>query len=536
MSRRVSIFLGLLAIASCATTLRAAGEVHSNGTGGGLWSDSATWRTKTVPGPDDSAIVSAGDAVVFDRDDSADGKRSCKDVYIDPEGSLTFKAGGKRVLSVQGPIESYGVIKLDASASADDLIEVRFTGPAAQRNLKLVKGGAFVTLGKSGLPDGKKNVIIRSIAPAPPAPAAGAPAPPPMPIADTLGYIDGVVGTSIDLHQTQFDGMTVRASTIDNTGAKPNERVVIADNHVTGGATIAVAICDTPSIVNNVVEYSGDPLSSYGISVGSCPLAEIRGNTVNGKFSYGIFGSAQSDSVVANNSITATNGIYWYGGNDMLKGNTIHGGGVGIVLTSMTGALEEITFDGCREQALTVSGATIQATSLRFTNLPKECSRVFFVGGSATFVNCDITPEQIKMNQPIPVTPKPRVMAMQYCVVNVKGTLPAGAAVDIATANPPKPLAKGAIDLNIRNNPAAIGSGGLTPLPHSLKSLMVKTWTIEGNGALTPSPQYSVSVTSPPDKPDGEPKKLKTVTITPDASWYRAMPNEPTPTMEIAIP
>src|SRR5215471_6089991 len=96
-----------------------AAEIHSNGRGGGEWSDPATWRGKAAPGPDDDVVIARGDAVVFDRNDDhvkfsetgaalvgsaataigprtlgagavllagVSGKASCRQLHIDPKG------------------------------------------------------------------------------------------------------------------------------------------------------------------------------------------------------------------------------------------------------------------------------------------------------------------------------------------------------------------------------------------------------------------------------------------------------------------
>jgi len=48
MTRAVLSALSLLFIASA---IGGAAEIATNGTGGGVWSDPATWRGKVVPGP-----------------------------------------------------------------------------------------------------------------------------------------------------------------------------------------------------------------------------------------------------------------------------------------------------------------------------------------------------------------------------------------------------------------------------------------------------------------------------------------------------
>src|SRR5207244_7100623 len=80
-----------------------AAEITSNGTGGGRWDDAATWRGKAVPGPGDEVVIAKDDVVAFDRND--DGKITCKKLFLDPRGKLTFKTGGKRILCVDGQVE-----------------------------------------------------------------------------------------------------------------------------------------------------------------------------------------------------------------------------------------------------------------------------------------------------------------------------------------------------------------------------------------------------------------------------------------------
>src|SRR5205085_10227354 len=105
--RRVFFATALAATLVVGATFARAAEVHTNGTGGGLWSNPATWRTKAPPGPDDSAVISAGDSVTFDGGEDR-AKTSCKDLYIDAGGALNFNPGAKRVLTLAGPLESYG--------------------------------------------------------------------------------------------------------------------------------------------------------------------------------------------------------------------------------------------------------------------------------------------------------------------------------------------------------------------------------------------------------------------------------------------
>src|SRR5581483_11839686 len=84
-------------------TIGHSAEATSNGTGGGNWSDPATWRGNKVPAPADEVTIRKNDTVVFDRND--DGKTTCAKLFIDPQGALRFKSqAGKIVLVVAGPV------------------------------------------------------------------------------------------------------------------------------------------------------------------------------------------------------------------------------------------------------------------------------------------------------------------------------------------------------------------------------------------------------------------------------------------------
>src|SRR5262249_38060189 len=119
-------------------------EITTNGSGGGPWSDPATWRGKAVPTGEDDVVIRKGDVVVFDRND--DGKQTCQKLLIDPKGSFTFKTGaGKVICCVAGSIEAYGPIQLDGTKSTNDFQELRLVGDTvAKRQIKLLKGSALI--------------------------------------------------------------------------------------------------------------------------------------------------------------------------------------------------------------------------------------------------------------------------------------------------------------------------------------------------------------------------------------------------------
>lgn len=131
--------------------------------GGGRWSEASTWRGGAVPAAEDDAVIAARDTVLFDRDDIE--TPTCKQLILDPNSNLAFQSGlGKRTLTVNGPIEAFGSLKMHAAA-ASDAMEIRLASTvAAERVIKLARGGALLVLGRAGLPDGEHR---RQRAPAP---------------------------------------------------------------------------------------------------------------------------------------------------------------------------------------------------------------------------------------------------------------------------------------------------------------------------------------------------------------------------------
>jgi hypothetical protein len=225
----------MAALVGCATA--AAREITTNGAGGGRWSDPATWRGKRVPRATDDAVIQKGDAVTFDRNDA--GKVTCRKLFLDPKGALTFRPGGKRVLCVAGEVESYGTIKLDASRSARDYQELRLVGDAsAKRVLKLLKGAALLVSGRKDLAKGRRNVVLA-------APHPGGKQ------ADLPGVIEAGRGVTIDVRWARVDNLHLQAAKIDNTGARAGERLNVVGTRFTGQGRVSCSECDTPLIADN---------------------------------------------------------------------------------------------------------------------------------------------------------------------------------------------------------------------------------------------------------------------------------------------
>jgi len=501
-------------------------EVTSNGLGGGRWSDAATWRGGAVPTAEDDAVIAARDTVLFDRDDV--DAPTCKQLILDPQSNLAFQSGlGKRTLTVNGPIEAYGSLKMHAAAVADEM-EIRLASTVAtERVIKLARGGALLVLGRPDLPKGRYNAALTVSAP------------PVLKVVAT-GTLTAGQRTVLDLQNTRVDNIAISASGIDNTGAKPNERCNFTGNRFTGFSTLALAICDTPVIVRNEFEAQKSAMvRPSAMAIASCPLAEIRGNRIIGAYAIGISVSASECSITDNAIADCAQGIVWHNGSAMLKHNTIRNCKTGLNLRTVTGSAEDTFIDG-GDLPISTASAKVQLTSVIITNPPPgalmEINR-----SSVGLLNCNIRPEQIKSVRDdtlprIVSESDPAVETLEFLVVGLKGTVPPRAQVEVVTSNPATPRAPGAADLNIRNSPCPVRANGLTALPQSLTPLIVKSWMMDEDGKVVSAPEYTLNVLEPPAEAGAKPRVLKTLKLKPDQSWFRAQPNDLKPTVEVELP
>ena len=511
-------------VSACFTTPLIAKEIHSNGLGGGRWSEGSTWKGGVVPTAEDDAVISARDTVLFDRDDTE--KPTCKQLLLDPNSNLAFQSGlGRRTLSVDGPVEAYGSIKLHAPGAAD-FMELRLVAAdPADRVIKLQRGAALLALGRANLPDGKRNVVLCS----PIAPGEKNPSP---------AELTAVARTMLDLQHAHVDNLHVSVAGVDNTGAKPNERCNLVGNRFTAFARLSIQGCDTPAIVRN--EFRAQKAAMVrpaALSVVSSPLADIRGNHIIGAYAIGINLSASECSVTENLIESCPTGISSHTGQPMLKQNILRHCNTGMSLRTLTGSAEDTLIDHA-VTAVSLAAAKVQLTSIIVTNAVTN-KVLHLVSSSLDMLNCNIRPEQVVM---VSTSAKPRNVrgeepfeAMEFLVVGLKGAVPPQTQIEVITANPEKPLAPGATDLNIRNSPAPL-RGGLTPLPQTLTPLVLKSWRMQEDGVVVPSPEYILNVWAPAPEPGTKPRLLKSLKLTPSHTWNRPAPNDPKPTLEIELP
>jgi len=515
-----------------------AAEITSNGKGGGDWSNPATWLGQKVPGADDDAVIQKGDIIDFDRND--DGKVSCRKLLIDPRGAFRLKPGqGKITCCLAGAVESRGLIQLDGTKSANDVLELRLVGPDREkRYVQLLKGAALVARGRADLPDGRRNVVLTS-------PKVG----------DQKDDIEATVadgrlkngriqggagGVVMDLQRADLANVIIMADGLDNTGSRPNEQLNIIENRFTGRARLWLDHCDTPLIRKNSFEYPGaQRLNAVAIYLADCPLAEVRGNSMRG-FQHGVYNAIPADCTIAGNTAERCDvGYFMSGGHDAsLAQNVARDCDCAYHLHFTEGAtLEECRADGAKV-AVRTCNSTSQIIALDVANLAKDGVGLLYdahtdgsAKGTVLLVNCNIRSEMVKFTRPPTDNKAPPVTALSCLVVAAKDA-PAGATVDVRTVNPMPALPAGAADPNVRNSPAPLDKGS-TPLPASPGTardtlpLLVKSWSIDGATKTLPAPEYEVRLLGP----DG--KMLKSLKVKPADNWFRAKPDDPTPTLEV---
>ncbi|MFA5042505.1 MAG: NosD domain-containing protein [Kiritimatiellia bacterium] len=493
------------------------GEYHSNGVGGGNWSDPETWREKIAPAGADLVVIASDDTVVFDG--HSPEQPSCRKILIDPRGILTFKTDEQpHVLSVAGAIESYGTIRMDGSKAPLGVMELRLIAETDEAcAIRMLPNSALLLNGAEGV-GRRKNVVLSTLTPHKEA---------------SIVVQDEAM---VDIQRAELRDIVLQVSNLDNTGFKANERLNIVGNRFTGQARLALSNCDTPAVRENVFTHEGArPLGAPALAVDACKLVQIRNNVFVGLYAAAIQAQQDVDSSAIGNVVSnAARGICWSGQNAMLRGNTIAGCRAGIVLEGATGVVESATVRGS-DPALDLQRSRAQFTDVRVEEMPATGTALALADSEAVLLNCNIEFARIKVGAKAPAK-APWVQTMNYLVVQVKGKRPPHTTVNVRTAlasgGPPR---GGAADLNVRNSPARLNAEGFSPLPRSLRALIVRSWALGRDGKKIDAPFYDL-VIARLDEKSGAPKTLKSMVIEPKDTWYRPDPNQLTATVEAVLP
>ncbi len=518
----------LLCRLMCILTLPAAtcfgAQVHSNGMGGGRWSDPDTWHGAKLPTGNDDVVISMRDKVAFDL--VGIEKPSCKGLYLDPEAVLTYHGkSGQLILAVNGPIESYGTIKIDGSQWPDSSFELRLVHAAGPAKLILLKNASLLAYGRKTHLDKPRNVLIRAILDEdkhPPQPAS----------------IIANDNAMLDLHFTELTDIVVQAKSLDNTGNQSNERLNIIANHFNGLARLEIDNCDTPAITGNKFQTGKEKVNEPAVRIERCKLPEIRGNHLLGPYTTALHLSENVDCSVIENTIIGSTacGITWANSiNAMIRENRIADCKTAMNIYGGTGVIENVHVKNATIGFHMSHKSDMQLTTCHVEDMPDGASAIVLDNSTTLLLNCNITDDTILRQGPPPST-KPWVQSMQYVVVAIDGELPGGAWIELRTAEVSGGVPEGKNDLNVRNSPAQLRSNGLTPLAHTMDPLMVRSWHIGHDGKIVNAPFYDLLVLAPADAPQQPPRVLKSLLVEPNDRWFRSQLDDPTPTLQVTLP
>jgi hypothetical protein len=330
----------------------------------------------------------------------------------------------------------------------------------------------------------------------------------------------------------------VQAAKLDNTGYKPNQRLNIIACHFTNGATVRLAYCDTAVIRDNQFRIGAQPVRvASAITLARGSLSACRGNTIDG-YSQAIHFSHEVDaSILDNRLLNLQSGLVGaHARNSMIKGNTISNAAIGIELAECSGIVEDLRIENARKHGIVLRKASMQVTDAVFADLDPDAVPLLLDSASVTLLNANLTPKAIRLSGKRP--PQGHwVQAMNYLVVRLTGKAPPRALVQVATAAVSGGVPKdGAADLNVRNAPAEIGSSGWSPLPATMRPLIVRAWSIKSNEELADPPFYDLTVRRFQADGTPDPKPIHAQVIEPRDSWFRPAPNAAVATLEIKLP
>lgn len=524
----------LMAAVAAADSGSAAGrEVHSNGSGGGRWSEPSTWHGGQVPSAADTVVIAMRDTVEFDQDDHSGD--TCAALFLDPEAVLTFRQGrGDRTLSVGGIIESYGAIRLDGTADRRTHLTLRLTAAdAADRRIILRQHASLLAYGHEVSAADPNVTIISDKGPA----ALSA---------------DG--GVMLDLHWTRVVNLRFDLANFDNSGGA-NERLNLIGNRFTG-SSLKISHSDSPMLRGNHFALGQAPMPAFALSFERCSLVQLVDTTVAGGFRTGVRFTNDTSSNIVDLTIEGArnSGVIVRGGTDTsLRGLRVQGNNAsdGVVVQNSKCILENVAVSGFMT-GFDFRQARAQMADCSVAAEPDGRGHDVFSAlrlssSSVRLINSTIAPHEVRIvGREPPPDGEGYVEALQYLVVQANPPggrrgdefdtqdLPRGLRVRVRTAAQSGGVAAGHSDLNVRNSPMPFSSRGLTALASSRRAMVVRSWRFDRNGELHQAPFYDLFIEAPEE--DGSYKVLVEKVIEPTSEWFRPDLNSAVPTVEVNLP
>lgn len=500
-------------------TAQAVPEHHSNGLGGGRWTDADTWRGGKVPTEDVHVVITAGDTVVYDGGDAS--SMTCRALSLDPGGVLTFRMDGRtHRLRVAGPVHSFGTIRVDATRERASIAILELASDQVEeRRLHLRDGSSLLLYGARRSRDGDANVKLIS--------RQGA--------SSEHGILDTSGNVMIDLQQATVSAMQCRLSDIDNTGYQPAQRLNIVNSRFKEGARLILERCDTPNVSGNRFSAPGSSSAAVAITLEECHLATIRENVVHG-YPTGLLARRDVDpSITANSMESVGTGLRLVETrNSMLNNNRISKADRGIIADRTDGAMDGLYLTSV-QTGIVLRETSFQCLNVFFDERPSRSVPLLLQSASATLVNADIPIDAIQLEGNRPHG-SAWVETLYYALVRVKGNLPERAVVQISTAAVSGGVPASGADMNVRNSPARLSEAGWTPLPRTRRALMLRGPSINAQREKRNAPFYDLKVLPVVDSPDAATGTLHSQVVEPDSTWFRREPDAMQATLEVTLP
>ncbi len=389
-------------------------------------------------------------------------RRRGAELAIDPRGKLTFKTGGRHVLSVAGKVESYGTIQLNARASREAYQALRLVAEKAEdRVLKLEENGALLVHGyQTSSPETRNAVIAAGTLEAKTEQADSADqsaakdgeAEKKKDAADNAdseeaskpltGRISAQAKVMVDVQYAQFIGLDLSAEDIDNTGYVANERLNLAHSLFSEGASISAKKCDTPTFTNNRFVYDGKTSApGTAINLADCKLPQVRNNHIE-NYNMGVLVDSSTDANIQGNVFAACDtGFYSRYRNVIVHDCEFRKCGVGIAMWKGDGIFEHCIIRDPKVAATNISATYgVSFRDVHVVEAGEKIPHVSFRNSTIETLNCNFTKDTTKLE--LGAEKAPWIKSWYYLVVQVKGKVPAGAQVMVRTVGADLPAGR----------------------------------------------------------------------------------------------
>lgn len=488
---------------------------RSNGKGGGLWSNPATWEGGKVPTAGEVSVLGKD---VVDLDPAAGSALNLDEIVIDARGALRVVGTNKTsvTITLKRALRVFGGLIVDFSKDPEGRCEFQWTVADGVASEFLVNELCKVQL--KGAPGPTSNVAFRIMTPTNLPPNAPAFKPTPILITSKVW---------IEAESVAFDGFALDVRGVDGSGMKYNERCLFQGCQFLR-SFVSLQQCTKIGFERNLIQDSPYPYGTLNL--------------------HGVYHSR----FVSNLLLRANQaGISCYGvGNSEFVGNTMRSCPDGAVFTACSDLfINQNLIEGSRQGLLInscgrMTGARNTYASSTWVNIRAVHSgkhdswRFFEENFKDAPTNANTACLSVETQAAIELVNVPMVSFLKD---GERGALILSAYVDILVTNEQgAPLGRVPLRVLAGNEVVATGRTeavgartGYTPLPSTHRPLIVPWFRFAPPGDVNPatSRQYTLEV-------DGTRLGYtkQNVPLVVDATFVRTDPDKPTKTVTVKLP